>query len=163
MARIHLVGPLSDVRPLLQCADGYLLTSTYEGTPIGALEAFEAGLPIILNNFDGAEALTSVHPCSLLIGKQSLKGTARRIEDLLSRFERDDLSLAAQTRAVWAARWSPAIFERNVRAVVSVLLTSKGSVRDAPTPRPDHRNNEADPPLAPQPHRTIASPSAENE
>lgn len=160
LSRISCMGTLADVRPLLQTADAYLVTSLYEGTPIGTLEAFEAGLPVILRHFDGADALISAHPCSLLIGKQSLRRTAQNIEKMLKRAEERDLTLAAQTRAVWAQRWAPAIFDANVREFVSALLGSTSSAHDGPVPHPDHRRNEAVPlPVSP-PRHTGVSPSA---
>jgi glycosyltransferase involved in cell wall biosynthesis len=67
MARITFAGPVRDVRPYLAQADGYLLSSHYEGLPIGALEAFEVGIPIILRNFDGAADLARVHPAALCL------------------------------------------------------------------------------------------------
>lgn len=167
--RITFTGPLPDVRQPISTADAYLLTSRYEGTPIGALEAFEAGLPIILRDFDGASDLVSKHPCGLLMGSDDLAREAKRITTLLDQFERDAEVLRSAIKEVWRANWAPAIFERNARALVrSVLSSPTGRVaapdyiRDAPKPPPGLHRNEADRAPTPPPYYTTAAPSAEN-
>ncbi|MEO0864510.1 MAG: glycosyltransferase family 4 protein, partial [Pseudomonadota bacterium] len=65
LARIERAGPVPDVRPALSRADLYLMTSRYEGVPIGALEAFEAGLPLAMPC--GHHDLLDHHPLSAAI------------------------------------------------------------------------------------------------
>ena len=169
-ARITFVGPVTDVRPVLQAADAYLLTSRYEGTPIGALEAFEAGLPIILRDFDGAMDLLAHHPCGLMIGKDGFARDARQIEALMQRFDGAREGLRAEIHAVWRRKWSPRIFARNARFTLQGMLRPaagplawRGSVRDAPMRHPDRHRNAAARLPAPPPYYTAASPLAENE
>jgi glycosyltransferase involved in cell wall biosynthesis len=167
--RITFTGPLPDARQPISTADAYLLTSRYEGTPIGALEAFEAGLPIILRDFDGATDLVSKHPCGLLMGSNDLAYEAKRITALLETIDGDAEALRAEIREVWRANWAPAIFARNARALVrSVLRSANGPVaapdyiRDAPKPHQDLRKNVAARVPAPPPYYTASAPSVES-
>jgi glycosyltransferase involved in cell wall biosynthesis len=44
---------MADVRNLLWAADGFILTSFYEGLSISMLEAFSCGLPLLLTDAPG--------------------------------------------------------------------------------------------------------------
>lgn len=54
-SRSHCFGfdHLADVRDLLWAADGFILTSFYEGLSISMLEAFSCGLPLLLTDAPG--------------------------------------------------------------------------------------------------------------
>jgi glycosyltransferase involved in cell wall biosynthesis len=132
LARLRCVGPLSDVGPVLAAADGYLLTSRYEGLPIGALEAFEAGLPLILSRFEGAEDLAATHPMALVLGFDDLAADASQIATLITAYLARRTTLAADIRTAWAARWSYEVFESNARALVADL-TDPGPQAPPPT------------------------------
>lgn len=123
VARLRLLGPLSDVRPLLASADGYMLTSRYEGLPIGALEACEYGLPLALADFDGAEALLADHPLGLCL-KGALPTQAHALDRLLARYLADRPAQSAAIRRFWAMRWSPGQFDSAARALVAGWLPS---------------------------------------
>ncbi|MEO1493921.1 MAG: glycosyltransferase family 4 protein [Pseudomonadota bacterium] len=116
--RVRCMGPVRDVRPLLAQADGYMLTSRYEGLPIGALEASEYGLPLILADFDGAAALTEDHPMALRL-TGTLPAQARAIDALLSRYVADRAAQSAAIRAFWVTRYAPDRFAAAVRALVA--------------------------------------------
>lgn len=167
--RITFTGPLLDVRQPLSTADAYLLTSRYEGTPIGALEAFEAGLPIILRDFDGASDLVRAHPCAVLMNSGNLPREAERIVRMLAVFERHSKTLPSEIKMVWQAKWAPAIFSRNARALVRSVLRSASDpvvmpdcIRDAPKRHQDRRKNAAGHVPVPPPCYTTGAPSAEN-
>lgn len=120
-ARVALLGPLPDVRPLLAHADGYLLTSRYEGVPIGALEASEAGLPLILAPFAGAEDLLADHPLGLAL-PAAPEDAARAIDALLMQYQDARPSLRTAIQAHWAARYAPAAFDRAAQKLVQGWL-----------------------------------------
>ncbi|GLQ28363.1 hypothetical protein GCM10007927_31660 [Sulfitobacter pacificus] len=167
--RITFTGPLADVRQPISNADAYLLTSRYEGTPIGALEAFEAGLPIILRNFDGALDLVAKHPCGLLMDSDDLSLQAKRITTLLDFFDRDATALRVETQQVWRDNWAPAIFAHNARTLIrSVLSSATGQVaasdyiHDAPMRHQGLRKNVTARAPVPPPCYTTGAPSAEN-
>jgi len=45
--RVHFAGFIADVQPLLAAADGFVLSSLWEGLPISVLEASAASLPVV--------------------------------------------------------------------------------------------------------------------
>jgi glycosyltransferase involved in cell wall biosynthesis len=54
---VHFVGNQSDVRPYLNMADLFTLTSESETFSIAALEAMSMGLPIVLTDIGGAREM----------------------------------------------------------------------------------------------------------
>jgi len=52
-ARVQLLGFQRDVRPLLADADAFVLSSLWEGLPMGVLEAAAAGLPVVATDGSG--------------------------------------------------------------------------------------------------------------
>ncbi len=168
-SRITFTGPLPDVRQPLSEADAYLLTSRYEGTPIGALEAFEAGLPIILRDFDGATDLISKHPSAMLMGTDDLRHEAARIIAFLDHHQLNEVALSARITEVWRTTWSPDIFASNARGLVRSVLrranvpaARSNCIRDGQEPHPDHRKNAAAHVPVPPPCYTAAAPSVES-
>ena len=121
-ARIHFAGPLRDVRAALMAADGYMLCSRYEGLPIGALEAFEAGLPVILSSFTGAQDLAATSPYACVLDFDDLTADAAKIDALLTRYTADQSDPRATIRASWEAAWSPKIFRTRSRELLGKLL-----------------------------------------
>ncbi len=51
--RIHFLGVRSDVPEVMAAADGYVMSSAWEGMPIALLEAAAAGLPIVATRVGG--------------------------------------------------------------------------------------------------------------
>ena len=122
-SRIHYAGPLRDVRNALMSADGYMLCSRYEGLPIGALEAFEAGLPVILSRFAGAEDLATTSPYTCVLNFDDLSADAAKIDQLITRYRTDQNDPRAAIRAKWDATWSPQIFRSRSQAILAKLLS----------------------------------------
>lgn len=132
VSRVRFAGPLRDVRPVLAAADGYLLCSRYEGLPIGALEAFEAGLPLILSRFDGAEDLAATHPLALTLGFEDLAADAAQMAALIGRYTAQREALSEQIRTAWAAHWSREVFATRVQDLFAEL-TGEGAAAQDPT------------------------------
>lgn len=122
LRRITFTGPVQDVRPYLMAADAYLLTSRYEGLPIGTLEAFEAGLPIILSDFDGAAELVDAHPLGLILNSGDDRTDAERVAALIARARDEADAVREASRAVWRRTWSPEVFRRRSRALLQRML-----------------------------------------
>lgn len=121
--RLRLLGPLKDVRPLLAAADGYLLPSRYEGEPIGALEAWEAGLPVFLAPFEGAKELAR-HSFSQVFDSTDPARRAAQIVNVLDRYLSDRPTHAAQIRESWARHHAPDRFATEARALVERWLAT---------------------------------------
>jgi glycosyltransferase involved in cell wall biosynthesis len=54
-ARVHFLGPVSDVPGLLAESDLFALTSEREGAPVALLEAMAAGLPSVVTRIAGTQ------------------------------------------------------------------------------------------------------------
>lgn len=131
-ARVDLRGPMPDVRPVLAAAAGYLLTSRYEGVPIGAIEAWEAGLPLALSRIDGTADILMRHPLSLpldLTGPD-LAAQARKLDRMISDYLADRKGWRLTIRRAWAENHSHAVWSGRLRTVVSLMLEGASASRD---------------------------------
>jgi glycosyltransferase involved in cell wall biosynthesis len=122
--RVRCLGPLPapDIRAVLESADGYMLSSRYEGLPIGALEACESGLPLILGDFEGAEQLLSGLPIGLCLSGETPKRQAQKIDIMLQNYLSNRAILSAEIKAHWAKNWAPDVFDEQARDLVSGWL-----------------------------------------
>lgn len=121
-ARVDFRGPVADVRPVLAAADCYLLSSRYEGMPIGALEAFEAGLPLVLADIPGTEEIRAAHPRAVTLPRARPEAAAPAIEAAVTRYLSDPAGEGAAIRAAWGARFAPARWQAGMRALVTKML-----------------------------------------
>lgn len=110
-ARVRFEGPVGDVRGLLASADGYLMSSRYEGMPIGALEAFEAGLPLALSDIPGTQEIRDAHPLTLALQFHDLPTEARALDAMITRYLAQRAATTAQIQACWEARFSYPVWE----------------------------------------------------
>lgn len=118
-ARIHHIGPVADIRPLLAEADAFLLTSRYEGMPIAALEAFEAGLPLALTDIPGTGDILAAHPMAAPLPPADMAKAAARTEALVEAFRADPAAAILRIRAAWAARFSYDAWKGNLQSLVA--------------------------------------------
>lgn len=89
--RVKGFGSIKDVRPLLQDSDLYLITSKYEGFPLGALEALSMGLPIVMTDVGGKEELSTVMGDAFkLIDADDHSGSADKIQSLVRDLKKVD-------------------------------------------------------------------------
>lgn len=120
--RIHFAGQVADVRPLLAQADCYLLTSRYEGLPIGAIEAFEAGLPMVLTPFDAAAEMIAAHPLALCVALRELPHDAARIVCLVEEYRRNRADHAGIIREAWRRKYPYELWQVRVRGLMQQIL-----------------------------------------
>lgn len=131
-ARIHFAGSLADVRPVLAGADGYLLTSRYEGLPIGAIEAFESGLPLVLSPFEAAPEMVAAHPMAMCLPLRDLRRDAARITRLIEAYVADREASARRIRAAWRRTYPYDIWQDRVRQLLTTILAAPpDTVEDA--------------------------------
>lgn len=120
--RVRFLGPVRDIRPVLQQADLFLISSRYEGMPIAALEAFEAGLPMATTDIPGMAEIIATHPMILTFARDDPARTSARIVAVTTDWRRDPLGKGAAIRAAWATRFSFAQWQGQMSALVSQIL-----------------------------------------
>ncbi|UXX81820.1 glycosyltransferase family 4 protein [Roseovarius pelagicus] len=135
-ARVHFTGSLADVRPILAEADGYLLTSRYEGMPIGTIEAFECGLPIILGPIEAAPEIIATHPMAMCLPLRDLPRDAVRITQLIESYVSTRSDSAARIRAAWRRSYPYDIWQFRARRLVSEVLGSFRTDAERQKPAP---------------------------
>lgn len=59
--RVHFLGEVSDVGPLLKAADAFVLSSHWEGFGLSALEALAAGVPVLATANEGITSWAADH------------------------------------------------------------------------------------------------------
>ncbi|MFU8863914.1 MAG: glycosyltransferase [Rhodobacterales bacterium] len=122
--RVVLRGPVADIRPELARASAYLLTSHYEGVPIGALEAWEAGLPVALPKIDGTADILSHHPLSAALSLTDPASDALHLDMMVSRYLSEQAVWQIRIQREWAARYSFTDWAERMRAKVSSITSS---------------------------------------
>lgn len=117
--RITFGATINDVRPDLRRADAYLLTSRYEGLSIGALEAFEAGLPVAMPQIGGAHELQTHHPQCAIIDPKSPQVAATDVHALVTGFRADRTRHIAQNHDAWSRAFHPALWATKINGLLS--------------------------------------------
>lgn len=87
-----------DVRPYLQAASAFILTSHLEGLPLSVLEAMACGLPCIVSDVGGTSEAVLNHITGLIVPDGSAKEAAQAIEYLASHPE-ERARMSHQARA----------------------------------------------------------------
>ena len=72
--RVHLVGAINDVAPLLSAADVLVCASAYEGLSLAQLEALAAGLPVVATAVGGTAEIAQDNPAMRLLAPDSPPG-----------------------------------------------------------------------------------------
>lgn len=110
-SRVSVLGFRSDVEDCLAAADVFVLSSRWEGNPLGVMEAMASGLPIVATRVGGLPELVDSGKQGLLV-EPEVPALARAMRRLL---ERRDLRLSLADAAKQRAHNEFGI-ERMVRA-----------------------------------------------
>ena len=119
--RVKFLGPLSDVRPLLAQADLFLLPSRYEGMPIAALEAFEAGLPMALSDIPSMADILDVHSMATAIDITTPQSAANEVVDLVNQF-RSSPQMGEHIQKIFVLHFSYDRWQEKVQKLVIGML-----------------------------------------
>ena len=102
--RVRLLGVRRDVPELLSAADGYVLSSAWEGMPVAVLEASAVGLPIVATSVGGVPEVVEDGTTGLLVPP----GNPAALADAMIRLE----SLSPEGRAAMGRRGRTLVEER---------------------------------------------------
>ncbi|MBT9386440.1 glycosyltransferase family 4 protein [Pseudooceanicola sp. CBS1P-1] len=121
--RVDFLGALGALGEEMARADAFLLTSRYEGMPIAALEAFEAGLPLALADLPGTRDILDVHPHACALSpREDPAEDALRLLALAEGFCREAPRRQAEIRQAWQRHFAPLPWETRMRRLLFALL-----------------------------------------
>jgi glycosyltransferase involved in cell wall biosynthesis len=118
LRRIRFAGPTDDVRAALATADGFLMTSRYEGQSLAMLEAMEYGLPVFSTQVGGATGMALVHPMMEILSLDSaaeVKASAERLLSCCRAWMQDCTRASQRIHEAWARNYSIGYFDREVQ------------------------------------------------
>ncbi len=80
---VIFTGPRHDVPALLSAADGYVLSSLWEGGPLVVLEAMAAGLPVVATRVGDVENMVREGVTGRVVDPSDIEGMAQAMEELM--------------------------------------------------------------------------------
>lgn len=120
--RVHLLGYVDRVAELYASFDAFLLTSANEGTPVVAIEALAAGVPVVATDAGGTRTVVDDGETGFVVPVGDVASLAARLERL-----RDEPGLrdrfAAAGRRRMRERFSTSRMADEVDALYRELLT----------------------------------------
>ena len=109
---------------LLVRSDLHLMTSRYEGFPLGALEAFETGLPLAMTDVGGTQAIMQAHPMASLIDAEKPKEAAGMIQEIITRFRQDRMGNSQHIRLACAEAFGFPRWKQDMQKLFTTRLTA---------------------------------------
>jgi glycosyltransferase involved in cell wall biosynthesis len=94
---VYFEGFQEDVRPYLQAASAFILTSRLEGLPLSVLEAMACGVPCIVTNVGGSAEAVKDQVVGLVIPPESVEAASDAIL-YLATHPRERAEMAGRTR-----------------------------------------------------------------
>lgn len=98
---VELLGARSDVRELMVAADGFVMSSAWEGLPLVLIEASATGLPIVATQVGGNGEIVADDQTGFLIPPKDSEALASAMDRMvaLDASRRRQMGLAARQRA----------------------------------------------------------------
>ena len=98
--QVHFLGLRADIPEVLNAADVFVLSSTYEGNPLSIMEAMAAGKPVISTAVGGVPELIEDKKSGFLVPSGDAKALAQAMNKLLgSVATRETMARASLKRA----------------------------------------------------------------
>jgi glycosyltransferase involved in cell wall biosynthesis len=122
---VHFLGHRTDARMLLDAADVFVLPSLHEGMPLAAMEAMDAGLPVVGTDVIGTAEVVADGETGLLVRPRNVEALSTALSTLLSDTELR-AGYAAAGRRRYLAHFTSAQMAANTAAVYERVLRSAG-------------------------------------
>jgi glycosyltransferase involved in cell wall biosynthesis len=116
---IHFAGERDDARPLIARSQAMVFTSEWEGLSVAALEALEAGVPVVATETDGMRELLA-SGAGVIVHDAAPAALARAVLDLLHDPERH-ARMARCGRELIARQFTPEAMLEAYRALFADL------------------------------------------
>jgi len=114
LRRIRFGGPVQNVRTALTEAEGFLITSRYEGQSLAMLEAMEYGLPVFSTLVGGATGMALAHPMLEILTLDDAEGvrdSAARLLACCRTWAQAPGRFSQLVHEAWARNYSIRFFE----------------------------------------------------
>lgn len=96
--QVHFAGFQNEIQPLLESADAFVLTSLWEGLPMGVLEAQAADLPVVATNGAGTREALIDNKTGLLVPVGDIASLARAMTRIMAMPQADRLAMGTAGR-----------------------------------------------------------------
>lgn len=103
--RVRFLGFEPDVRSWMQAADGFVLSSQWEGLPMGLLEASACALPIVATNVPGSGEIVVHGYSGLLSGAGDVPALAAAMTRLMQTPTKDRLAMGERAQQMVMERF----------------------------------------------------------
>ena len=129
--RVHFLGVRHDVTGLLQAADGFVLSSVFEGMPLVLLEAGASGLPMVATRAGGNAEVFPPEQRGWLVPPRTPPALAQAMLRVLTLTEEERGAAGAAARNFVLARYSMDSVLDRWEELYARLLAQKGVARVA--------------------------------
>jgi glycosyltransferase involved in cell wall biosynthesis len=122
------LGVRSDVEALLSAADGFVLSSAWEGMPNVVMEALAAGVPVVATQVGGVTELVEEGESGLLVRPRDPEALSQRMRELMSLISEQRQRMGLRGRDHIVASYSLQAMADRWLKLYQQLLISKGLV-----------------------------------
>jgi glycosyltransferase involved in cell wall biosynthesis len=105
-SRVHFAGFQNDVSILLRNADAFVLSSRWEGLPVGILEAAAFGLPVVATNGAGTREAMLPGESGLLVPVGDSAALAEAMRGMMAMPEKQRKAMGKRGRQLVEERFS---------------------------------------------------------
>ena len=127
---VRFLGIRDDVREIMSAADGYVMSSAWEGMPMVLLEAAAAGLPIVATRAGGNEEVVRDEESGFLVPPRAPDLLAKAMLRLMESSETQRRSLGQQGREHVRANYSLSRVVERWEGIYGEVLAKKRLAAD---------------------------------
>jgi len=134
---VRFLGPRKDIPALMNAADGYVMSSAWEGLPMVLLEASATGLPIVATDVGGNREVVQEGQTGYLVPPKDARALGAAMLRLMALPKTQKQSMGEAARALVQRRYSLESVLSQWESIYAELLRRKGltmEVNDAQSP-----------------------------